>query len=592
MNHILTTRGKHAVTALLLVFLVLVALSGSVLPARAVAVLLADFSGTLTDPGVPVQVVSLLPAGGEGSAIGGQEITWSGDGGDGDWSNPHNWAGSRVPGPADTARLVGSAPDARVDAAFGGVVAGLFLGADYAGTLRLEHALLVRGDLEMAGGTLQGGEAGLDVNGTVRVSGGLLVTPAGAAMNVVMLDIAAPGVVRLGTNGKLNLSGSGQPLHGDGLLDTMAYRPNSVEYTGAATAGLTAAVPAVELRLAQPEGFSHVGALTLPAGDEFLGSAVIDPAGAYAYFGDWTNVGHVFKVDLATFTHIGTLTLPAGEKRPLSAVIDPTGAYAYFGTYHTFPARVVKVNLATFTRSDALTMDTAENDIVSALIDPAGAYAYFGTIYPGTVVKVNLATFTRTGALPLNAGEEGLWSAVIDPAGGFAYFGTNTSPGMVVKVNLASFTRVGALTLNAGEDSLHSAVIDPVGAYAYFGTETSPGMVVKVNLTTFTRTGALPLNAGENNLRSAVIDPAGEYAYLGTNSLPGIVVQVDLAAFTRTGALPLDTGEDYLLSAAIDPAGEYAYFATFTVPGRVVKIAVGASGLSKIYLPAVLRNAP
>ena len=528
----------------------------------------------------------------EVSAIGGQEIVWSGAAGDGDWSNPGNWAGGRLPGPDDTARLLGQTPDARVDAAFRGVVGGLVLEADYAGTLVLERALRVRGDLELAGGTLHGGAAGLDIDGAVRVRGGLLVTPAGAALNAVTLDIAAPGVVRLGVNGKLNLSGDGRPLTGDGLLDTMTHRPNSVEYTGAATAGLADAGPLVGRRAARPEGFARVDALVLDD-SEFLASVVIDPAGAYAYVGDWEEVGHVYKVALTTFTHVGTLTLPAGEERPVAAVMDPSGAYAYFGTFNTLPAsRVIKVDLATFTRVDSLALEENNRHIRCAAIDPAGAYAYFGTLYHG-VAKIDLGIFTRTATLALGVDEYNLYTALIDPAGDYAYFGTLTDPGIVVKVDLATFTRTAALTLDPGENGLRSAVMDPSGAYAYFGTSTEPGIVVQVDLAAFTRTAALTLAPGEGYLQAAVIDPAGDYAYFsaGISPGPGYMVQVDLAAFTRAAALTLDDTEYDLIGAAVDPAGQYAYFVAFNVPGRVVKIELGAAGgVWKLYLPVIMRN--
>ena len=208
----------------------------------------------------------------------GQEIRWSGAGGDGAWSNPENWTGGRVPGPADTVRLSGFASATRVDAAFSGVIGGLTMDADYTGTLLLERTLWVQGNLEMAGGTLQGGKAGIDIGGAARVRGGVLVTPAGTAMNAVTLEIAAPGVVQMGPNGKLNLSGSGQPLQGDGLLDTTTYRPNSIEYTGADTADLMTAGPVAGLSANIPDAFSRIDALTLNTGETSLTSAVIDPA--------------------------------------------------------------------------------------------------------------------------------------------------------------------------------------------------------------------------------------------------------------------------------------------------------------------------
>ncbi|MGB2909298.1 MAG: hypothetical protein WBB55_01830 [Anaerolineales bacterium] len=136
------------------------------------------------------------------------------------------------------------------------------------------------------------------------------------------------------------------------------------------------------------------------------------------------------------FSRVDALTLTASEYDLLSAVIDPAGGYAYFGT-GTSPGVVVKVRLSDFTRVGALTLNSGENDLYSAVIDPVGGYAYFGTYTsPGVVVKVRLSDFTRVGALTLNPGENGLYSAVIDPAGGYAYFGTYTSPGIVVKIDL------------------------------------------------------------------------------------------------------------------------------------------------------------
>jgi uncharacterized repeat protein (TIGR01451 family) len=135
---------------------------------------------------------------------------------------------------------------------------------------------------------------------------------------------------------------------------------------------------------------------------------------------------------------VGALALNAGEDKLYTAVIDPAGGFAYFGTDNS-PGIVVKVRLADFTRVGALTLNTGENKLWSAVIDPAGGFAYFGTYTsPGRVVKVRLPDLTRMDALTLNAGEDWLPSAVIDPAAGYAYFGTDISPnpGIVVKVRI------------------------------------------------------------------------------------------------------------------------------------------------------------
>ncbi len=327
------------------------------------------------------------------------------------------------------------------------------------------------------------------------------------------------------------------------------------------------------------ENLTRIGRKDLNNGERPLYSAVIDPDGAYAYFGTGTSAGRVVKLDLSNFSRVGAITLAAGENNLTSAVMGPDGKVAYFGT-KTSPGRVVRVNLTTFTRIGNLTLNNGEDNLISAVIDPNGQFAYFGTgTVPGIVVKVNLTNFTRVGAITLAAGENNLTSAVIDPDGEAAYFGTRTSPGIVVKVNLTNFTRVGAITLAAGENNLVSAVMEPYGGFAYFGTATSPGIVVKVNLASFSRVGNLTFAVGENALYSAVIDPNGQFAYFGTGTSPGRVTKVRLSDFARVANLTLNDEDDVLYSAVIGITGEYAYFGTHRSPaGRVVKVYLNPRG--------------
>ncbi len=57
--------------------------------------------------------------------------------------------------------------------------------------------------------------------------------------------------------------------------------------------------------------------------------------------------GRIVKIDVATFTRVGALTLEPGDDLPRSAVIDPAGTFAYFGTGpFTPPARVVKIRIS------------------------------------------------------------------------------------------------------------------------------------------------------------------------------------------------------------------------------------------------------
>ena len=255
-------------------------------------------------------------------------------------------------------------------------------------------------------------------------------------------------------------------------------------------------------------GFQRAGATDFAPGEDVVRSAVIDPSGAFAYFGTFTAPGKVVKVDLATFERVGSITLATGQNRLISAVIDPAGAFAYFGTTTT-PGQIVKIDLATLDLVGALTLDAGEGlergaggtaavramavQCIAAVMDPQGAFAYFAaSSTPGAIVKVDLATFTRVGAVALDAADGDPLSGVIDPAGAFAYFGTDSAPGQVVKIDLATFARVGAAMMDVGEDVLQTGVIDPSGAFAYFGTNggfDATDHVVSVDLATFTRAG-------------------------------------------------------------------------------------------------------
>ncbi len=545
--------------------------------------------------------------------------TWTG-GADGRWSDAANWEDGVVPSEGDTVRFPdGASGESVIDAGFGGAIAGLVLEQGFAGTIRLDRSLNVSGDIFIGGGELQqgshelrtisltqsgglfsGGSAPLTIDGSAHIVYGLFNTPS-SVMNVGRLDIGTPAVVRLGANGKLNISGDGTPLTGGGTLDTMTNRPNSVELTGATSGDLLASGPMAGVQASignslptdidsaqnavQQSATAASQTESLSLDDDYnFWSAAIDTDNGYAYFGTWTKPGTVVKVRLSDFTRVGTLTLDSGENGLRSAVLDSENGYVYFGAY-TEPGIIVKINLATFTRESALTLTTNERNLTSAVIDPINETAYFGTdTKPGRVVKVDLAGFTKVGALTLNTDEDFLKSAVIDTENKFAYFGTDTEPGRIVKINLTNFARETARTLNDNEEFLISAVIDTEAGFAYFGTDTSPGRVIKLNLDSFSVDKVLKLNPGERSLASAAIDPENGFAYFGTRTNPGLIVTVKLSTFARVNAQTLNTpNEDYLNAAVIDKSNGFVYFGTgyqdadetyteFSKPGVIIRL--------------------
>jgi hypothetical protein len=187
-------------------------------------------------------------------------ITWKGSQ-DNRWSNPGNWEGSRVPGTSDVVRFAASSSsEVQVDPDSSGTVASLILEPDYHGTLSLKRDLTVSNELVLSGGTVDqgnyslsvghyrqkggtftGGDASLTIQYEATLSGGTLL--GSKSMTAQSLTINSPAVVTMAANSKLNLTGDGQPLNGDGLLDVTSHGPNSLEYTGLATADVTAAGP-------------------------------------------------------------------------------------------------------------------------------------------------------------------------------------------------------------------------------------------------------------------------------------------------------------------------------------------------------------
>jgi hypothetical protein len=322
--------------------------------------------------------------------------------------------------------------------------------------------------------------------------------------------------------------------------------------------------------------FRRDAALRLNPSEYYLASAVIDPAGRYAYLGTSTPPGQVVKIDLKTWQRVDAITLANDEGEGtesflFSAVMDPAGRYAYFGTGN-YPGKVVKIDLERFKRVDSLTLEFGEDVLRSAVIDANGAFAYFGTdTYPGHIVKVDLTSFTRVASIDLDESIPYVNpAAVIDPSGRYAYFGAYF--GNLLKIDLANFTLAGNLDTGVAT-LLGAALIEPSGRFAYFGTYGDPGQIVKVDLANFSLSGTLTLPAGEARPTVGVLSNDGASAYFGTRQTsPGHVVKIDLASFTRVGGVTLNQGEDDLRGAIIDPASGNLYFAAATFPGQLIKL--------------------
>lgn len=509
-------------------------------------------------------------------------VTWKG-GPDHRWSDPDNWEGGRVPGRSDVARFAARSSSAVMDAASPGAVASLVLEPDYRGTLTLERDLTVSNYLVLGGGTInqrnyrlsvshyrqtggmfRGGDASLLVQYEATISGGTQLTS--KLMTAQSLTIESPAVVTLATGSKLNLTGDGEPLSGNGLLDVTTHGPNSLEYTGRATADVTAAGP-----VRGALGTSGPAQSQMPS--MLRGLIPLEPSHALGALGPAkTQMPSLLRglappepshELLGSFSRSAALTLTRKED-PMAATIDTVNGFAYFGTYTSYgnptnPGVIVKVRLSDFTRVGALVLNAGENDFRCATIDTASGFAYFGGL-SGYIVKVRLSDFSRVGSFGVGGP---LAAAVIDTANGFAYFGAYTSPAAVIKVRLSDFTPVDVLVFNSGEEGILSAVIDSGNGFAYFGTGNinEPASVVKVRLSDFTRVGGVVLNFGETQLTCAVIDTANGFAYFGVFNTLYSIVKIRLDDLTRVGAISPNDGQlDFIRSAVIDTTSGFAYF--------------------------------
>ncbi|MFC4822013.1 BACON domain-containing protein [Dokdonella ginsengisoli] len=324
------------------------------------------------------------------------------------------------------------------------------------------------------------------------------------------------------------------------------------------------------------QDFRREAALSFDAGEYFPVSAVIDPTGHYAYFGTSSPPGQIVKVDLRTWERVDAITLLDGagedaERFLFTAIMDPAGRYAYFGT-GTYPGRVVKIDLERFERVGSVTLEFGEDVLRSAAIDPTGRFGYFGAdSSPVRIVKVDLETMQRVGSVDLEEGTEGLaGGAAVDPAGQFGYFAAGF--GTVVKIDLASFTLSERLDTGIGT-FFSPALIDPAGQFIYFGTYSDPGQILKIDLASFSIVDTLTLGPGEARPLSAAMSADGTIAYFGTQqTTPGRVIKVDLANFTRVDAITLDEGEDDVRATMLDPSGGTLYVSTATFPGKVVRL--------------------
>ena len=204
--------------------------------------------------------------------------------------------------------------------------------------------------------------------------------------------------------------------------------------------------PALVVKVAFGAGNNpvRIGASVSDPGDHNLGSAVIDPAHGFAYFGSYgpDDPARLIRFALgdagAAPVRLGHQLLAPGEILLSTAVADPVASFAWFGCDLTYPANIYKWNLNTFSEMQSLTLQGGTQ------VPPANGVNEFDS--PETLY-----------------GEVFLQSSVIDPDRGYAWFGTDSDKGQVVKVALSQKSAVKASRVTVGE----IAVVQDLAFYAH-----------------------------------------------------------------------------------------------------------------------------
>jgi YVTN family beta-propeller protein len=185
----------------------------------------------------------------------------------------------------------------------------------------------------------------------------------------------------------------------------------------------------------------------------------INPAGTFAYVGNWSSANTVSKINLATDTVVATIAV--GEC-PNGVAINPAGTFAYV-TNQCGSGSVSKINLATDT---AITIPIGGNKNPRGVaINPAGTFAYvalFST--PGEISKIALTatdpqsiTFTTIGRAVVPAPLTQLFGArsvtvVASASSGVTVsFSSSTPTVCTVSGSTVTMVTVGDCTINANQ---------------------------------------------------------------------------------------------------------------------------------------------
>ena len=181
-----------------------------------------------------------------------------------------------------------------------------------------------------------------------------------------------------------------------------------------------------------------------------LGDVAIDPSTGAMWVSDYTNPGHLQRIDTATGAVLQTITL------------DGT-----YGTPYTYNLAGLQVVPSAFT--------------LGATVVPAGSLLVFnGYVNPDRVIAVSQSDGSVIASLVL-AGNYDLTAGLYDPTSGHLFVTENNGPGnRLLEINPADGTLIAAITTPLNVQSWSGLALDPVTGNLWLGSVNGGAQVLEI----------------------------------------------------------------------------------------------------------------
>ncbi len=454
------------------------------------------------------------------------------------------------------------------------------------------------------GGFIQNMVSGqVDVNGTLNVTGGLIVDSGTLFVNEtnnrVGIGTSSP-TTALEVSGNTtivgNLNVTGTSYLGDVTLTSDNITVNnvlskdgnitfynntggeSVRITQEGSVGIGTTSPSQTLTLAAggflqtPGNPTHVGNISDSVTTELNGASGIYISGKYAYVASLNDDGvEILDIsDPANPTHVGAISDDGTTELNGAIGIYVSGKYAYVAARDDDGVEILDISDPTNpTHVGAITDDaTTELDGANGIY-VSGKYAYVAARDDDGVEILDISdptNPTHVGAITDNATTALNGSRNIYVSGKYAYVTAFDDNGVEILdiSDPTNPTHVGAITDNATTELLGAGDIYVSGKYAYVTAETDDGLEILdiSNKSNPTHVGAIT-DDGTTELNGAIgVQVSGDYAYVSSVSAGVQILDIsDPTNPTHVGAISDDTTTD--LNGAFDVAisGKYAYIA-------------------------------